>query len=204
MLKDLKGAWLVIIGLLLTAGLLLSFAPGARTDRAVLETEEPLPATVALPPMPPLPIVEIVAPATIVVEYVSAPSSVPPPPLVVRLEPPPTTTTLPPPPPQWITFDCDSFKYLFDRHNLPWSFFKPVVYRESHCDPRAYCDRYAPCRSTTDRSYGLGQINMIGSLSAYRMDLCNLNQESDLFNPEVNVACIAKLYAIAGTSPWKT
>lgn len=163
-----------------------------------IQTSRAVPDSVALSETLP----SYVVPTTVELATIAAPVTATTP--AVRVTPPTSTTTPATiPPPSWTTFDCDSFRYLFDRHNLPWTFFRMVIDREAHCDPSAYCDRYAACKSKTDRSYGLGQINMLGKLGPYRMELCHLSAETDLFDPAVNVACIAELYRIAGKSPWQ-
>jgi hypothetical protein len=112
----------------------------------------------------------------------------------VRLAPPP-----PPPPlgPPWTTYDCESFRYLFEARDLPWAYFGRVMARESHCDPMAFR------RRSRDWSFGLLQINTLGALWNEIRWRCGLTSRTDLFDPETNVACAAQLYAEFGTRPWR-
>lgn len=57
-----------------------------------------------------------------------------------------------------------------------------IVHRESRNNPMVHNDDL----STGDNSYGLFQINMIGSLGSDRREKFNLNSNEDLFNPLLN------------------
>lgn len=57
-----------------------------------------------------------------------------------------------------------------------------VVMKESNGSPRAHNKNSA----TGDNSYGLFQINMIGSLGPARLEQFNLKKNSDLFDPVRN------------------
>ena len=57
-----------------------------------------------------------------------------------------------------------------------------VAKKESHGRPLAYNGN----RKTGDSSYGLFQVNMIGSLGEARRDKFSLNSNADLLNPVIN------------------
>ncbi len=207
---------IIVVGGAIALALAL-FAPGACSDRYELESKgSDIPATVNLPAFPN----GIYGPASVVpVESVPPPSGVSPvasaaPPGAVRISPPSTTvpsvspTAVPTsaaavyPPQTWVTYDCESFKFLFDAEGLPWSYFEHIIQRESHCDPNAYCDRYAPCHSKTDISLGLAQINTLGSLWGEIQTLCGVTQREQLFDPPTQVHCIGQMYRKYGKRPW--
>jgi hypothetical protein len=52
-----------------------------------------------------------------------------------------------------------------------------------------------------DNSYGLWQINMIGNLKNYRVNLFGLSSPDDLYDPATNAAAAYKLWSMAGGSP---
>lgn len=103
-----------------------------------------------------------------------------------------------PPAAQWISGDCDSFKYLFDQYGLPWDYFRPVMKRESQCYPFVYNGR------NKDRSYGLLQLNTKGKLWSELKWRCGLTTKEQLLDPGTNIACGAKLYQAYGKKPWRT
>lgn len=55
-----------------------------------------------------------------------------------------------------------------------------------------------------DNSYGLWQINMLGSLGPARRKEFGLASNSDLFNPAVNARVAAKITKTQGLSAWST
>lgn len=55
-----------------------------------------------------------------------------------------------------------------------------------------------------DNSYGLWQINMLGSLGPARRKEFGLSSNSDLFNPVVNARAAAKILSSQGLSAWST
>lgn len=57
-----------------------------------------------------------------------------------------------------------------------------IAKRESNGRPRAYNGN----KSTGDSSYGIFQINMLGSLGPERREKFNLDSNSDLYNPVIN------------------
>lgn len=57
-----------------------------------------------------------------------------------------------------------------------------IAKRESNGRPRAYNGN----RSTGDSSYGIFQINMIGSLGPERREKFDLKSNNDLYNPVIN------------------
>jgi hypothetical protein len=64
-----------------------------------------------------------------------------------------------------------------------------IVMRESNGRPRAYNGN----RSTGDSSYGLFQINMLGSMGYARREKYNLASNEDLFNPKKNARVAYKM-----------
>jgi hypothetical protein len=75
-----------------------------------------------------------------------------------------------------------------------------IVMKESTGRPMAHNQN----RRTGDNSYGLFQINMIGSLEAARLEEYGLNNKEELFDPLTN-ARIAYIISEGGNnwSPWK-
>lgn len=57
-----------------------------------------------------------------------------------------------------------------------------------------------------DDSYGLWQINMLGSLGPERLKLFGIKNNAELFDPKVNAKAAFKIYAKAGYTfrPWTT
>ena len=64
-----------------------------------------------------------------------------------------------------------------------------ITNRESDWDPSAHNTN----RGTGDNSYGLGQINMLGSLGPERARLFGITNYDDLLNPRVNLQAMFKL-----------
>jgi len=91
---------------------------------------------------------------------------------------------------------CPQWHALLQANGMPISFFDPVMYRESRCNPNAYNG------SGRDRSYGLVQINTYGSLWGELARRCGLSTPEQLFDPATNIACAADLYRTYGTRPW--
>lgn len=58
--------------------------------------------------------------------------------------------------------------------------------------------------STGDDSYGLWQINMIGSMGPDRRKRFNLSSNADLYDPETNARVAHSLWKSNGWSPWTT
>jgi len=70
-------------------------------------------------------------------------------------------------------------------HKLAWA----IVMRESHAHPTSHNTN----ASTGDNSYGLFQINMIGSLGVDRRERYGLTSNNDLFNPVINAQVAFKM-----------
>ena len=68
--------------------------------------------------------------------------------------------------------------FVGDHLKQAWAIAK----KESHGRPLAYNGN----RETGDSSYGLFQVNMIGSLGDARRDKFNLDSNADLLNPVIN------------------
>lgn len=74
-----------------------------------------------------------------------------------------------PPQPQTGTpGNCESYRPLVEVNGMPWAFFGPVMYRESHCIPTSYNGR------GMDQSYGLFQLNTKGALWGELSRRCGL------------------------------
>lgn len=72
-----------------------------------------------------------------------------------------------------------------------------VAMRESNGRPGAFNGNAA----TGDKSYGLFQINMLGSMGASRMKQFGLSSEKDLLDPVVNAKAAYQM-SRGGWSPW--
>lgn len=72
-------------------------------------------------------------------------------------------------------------------HKLAWG----IVMRESNARPKAHNNN----PKTGDNSYGIFQINMIGSLGADRRAKYDLTDNVDLFNPVVSAQIAFKMSA---------
>lgn len=75
-----------------------------------------------------------------------------------------------------------------------------IAGRESNYNPRAY----NPNTSTGDKSYGLMQINMLGSMGPERLSQFGLSNADQLFDPLTNLKAAHQLYAQSNNSfyPW--
>lgn len=68
---------------------------------------------------------------------------------------PPATNPAP------VDWDCESWKPLLAKYEMPYDLFRPIMYRESRCtNARNYNPR------TRDDSYGVLQVNRYGALDA--------------------------------------
>jgi len=65
-------------------------------------------------------------------------------------------------------------------------------------------DEYNPNAATGDKSYGLAQINMIGSMGPARLKQFGLQKNEQLFDPATNLAAAQKVYSEVGNkfTPW--
>lgn len=59
---------------------------------------------------------------------------------------------------------------------------------------------YNPNRDTRDDSFGLMQINMLGDLEQYRLDLFGISSKEQLFDPQTNMNAAFKLYQMRNNS----
>ena len=77
-----------------------------------------------------------------------------------------------------------------------------VAMKESGGNPRAHNGN----ASTGDNSYGLWQINMIGSMGPSRRKDLKLSSNEQLFDPATNARAAKRIYDQAGGSwkPWST
>lgn len=75
-----------------------------------------------------------------------------------------------------------------------------IVMRESGNNPRAFNGN----RGTGDQSYGLTQINMLGSMGPDRLGMFGISSADQLFDPQTNLNAAFKLYQASGNSlrPW--
>ena len=83
----------------------------------------------------------------------------------------------------------------FKGKNLKYAW--AVVMKESHGNARSYNGNV----HTGDNSYGLFQINMIGSLGPDRRAKLNLANNKELFNPVTNAK--AAFYMSSGGKDWR-
>ena len=77
-----------------------------------------------------------------------------------------------------------------------------VAMKESGGNPRAHNGN----ASTGDNSYGLWQINMIGSMGPARRKDFNISSNEQLFDPAINARAAKRIYDQAGGTwrPWST
>lgn len=80
-----------------------------------------------------------------------------------------------------------------------WRSLSRVMRRESECNAAAFNGN----ARTGDRSYGLLQINVRGSLWGDRQRLCKLTAASDLLDPATNLGCGLRLWKRSGWQPWR-
>lgn len=73
-----------------------------------------------------------------------------------------------------------------------------IALAESSGRPQAF----NPNSQTSDRSYGLFQVNMHGGLGPARMKEFGLKNEKDLFNPETNVRAANQILNSQGLGAW--
>lgn len=73
-----------------------------------------------------------------------------------------------------------------------------IAMKESTGRPKAYNGN----RATGDHSYGIFQINMIGTLGADRREVFNLKSNNELYDPLTNVK--AAYYMSNGGENWKS
>lgn len=79
-----------------------------------------------------------------------------------------------------------------------------VAWAESKGDALAHNDNYK--RGGRDDSYGLWQINMLGSMGPRRRQLFGIKEDDDLFDPRTNARAMVKLWLNKGRSfrDWTT
>lgn len=79
-----------------------------------------------------------------------------------------------------------------------------VAYGESHW----YAGSYNFNERTGDKSYGIWQVNLLGTLHAARMRDFQLSKEEDLFDLATNARCMGEIYresqswGYVGWRPW--
>lgn len=114
----------------------------------------------------------------------------------VQVNPPPPPVTYDPEVPEPVDFDCESWRPLLEKYDMPFGLFKPIMLRESRCsNARNYSTR------TRDDSYGVLQTNRWGRMAA----VYDRNGIDRAFHatPEGGVASAALLYHSCGTlGPW--
>ncbi len=71
---------------------------------------------------------------------------------------------------------------------------------ESPGDPNAHNTN----AKTGDNSYGLWQINMLGSMGPSRRKSFGISNNEELFNPSVNAKAAYKIYKSQGLGAWST
>lgn len=107
-----------------------------------------------------------------------------------------TASPPPAPTPQPTDFNCESWRPLFVKHNIPFDKFLPIMQRESRCsNARNYNV------STRDDSFGVLQTNRWGNLDAVWTR--NGMSRSEHATPEGGVRAAAMLYRACGSmGPW--
>lgn len=103
----------------------------------------------------------------------------------------------PPPvlPPEPVDGVCESWRPLFVGFGLPWSVFRPIMWRESRCT-NAHADR----PSTGDDSFGPLQVNRYGRLAAHWDELGF--DEAYMATPRGAVHAAGNLHRVCGVHPW--
>lgn len=115
----------------------------------------------------------------------------------VQVNPPPPVTYKPEVYiPEPVDFDCESWRPLLEKYDMPFGLFRPIMFRESRCsNVRNYSTR------TRDDSYGVLQTNRWGSMAAV-YDRNGIDRSFHA-TPEGGVAAAALLYHSCGTlGPW--
>ena len=92
---------------------------------------------------------------------------------------------------------CNWLRPLLRTHGVP-SWMLAVAWRESRCTS----DAVNRNRRTGDASYGVFQINTLGSLWGEVQRRCAVSARTDLLDASRNVYCAAQLYAAYGYRPW--
>lgn len=111
-----------------------------------------------------------------------------------RISPP---TTPAPAPIRPTDYDCDSWRSTIEKFGMPWSWARPIIYRETRCS-----HQIADRPSTRDLSVGAFQVNFYGRLAGM------WNDAGWSFNRAVNdpvyaVAAAGALYKrCGGGGPW--
>lgn len=109
------------------------------------------------------------------------------------------------PPPNTGSYDAEKLTQLAKSVGMPEDKIPQMVaiaLAESGGDPSGH---YTPEESGgTDDSYGLWQINMIGSLGPARIKEFGLKSKADLFDPVVNARAAKKVLEGSGFTAWST
>lgn len=99
------------------------------------------------------------------------------------------------PVPMPIDYNCESWRPIFEKYDLPFDSFRYIIFRESRCSYQINLNR-----RTGDESYGPLQVNRIGSLGrwwdsgGYTIDV--------FLTVEGSVAAAGVLYKMCGLGPW--
>ncbi len=102
--------------------------------------------------------------------------------------------SLPNEPPAPVDGDCESWRPLFDKYDLPFDLFRPMMWRESNCtNAHTYNQR------TRDDSWGVLQVNTWHMRQAWADAGFPVSYIS---TPEGGVAAVAFLYSHCGLGPW--
>jgi hypothetical protein len=92
---------------------------------------------------------------------------------------------------------CNWLRPLLRTHGVP-SWMIAVAWRESRCTSDAVNRNHR----TGDASYGVFQINTLGSLWGEVQRRCAVSARTDLLDASRNVYCAAQLYTAYGYRPW--
>jgi hypothetical protein len=98
----------------------------------------------------------------------------------------------------WTAGDCDSFADEAADAGVPWGIFRPIMWRESGCDPTVWVvDR------DDDGGAGFG-FNYRGAMAGYWLRLCGMSKaEARAANVPLIMRCVAAEYRAHGLRAWR-
>jgi len=86
----------------------------------------------------------------------------------------------------------------FKKNGVDTEIMVSIAFAESGGDPNAHNNK------PPDDSYGLWQINMLGSMGPKRRKLFGITDNRQLFNPSINAMAAKKIYDSQGLNAWTT
>lgn len=99
--------------------------------------------------------------------------------------------------PETVMRACGWMVPALERNELPRGMLN-IAWRESRCIPGVQNQD----RSTGDSSYGIFQINTLGTLWPEVRRRCGVERREDLLDAGTNITCAGALYAAYGSKPW--